>query len=131
DLINMDTFTQILELDEDEDDHDFSKPMVWEYFEQAEKTFLDMDHAVEKKDLPQLSSLGHFLKGSSAALGLSRVQDSCEKIQHYGHLRDEDAKKDLTADEAFNAIVKMLKRVQLQYNEAQLWLKDFYGDEAA
>jgi len=41
----------------------------------------------EKKDgdyLKTLSELGHFLKGSSATLGLTKVKDSCEKIQHYG-----------------------------------------------
>jgi hypothetical protein len=42
----MDTFSQILELDEDEETHDFSRPMVWDYFEQAEKTFREMDDAV-------------------------------------------------------------------------------------
>lgn len=41
----METFSQILELDEDEDDHDFSRPMVYDYFEQAEKTFGEMDEA--------------------------------------------------------------------------------------
>ena len=45
-LIDMETFSQILELDEDEETHDFSRPMVWEYFEQAEKTFREMDDAV-------------------------------------------------------------------------------------
>lgn len=45
-LIDMDTFSQILELDEDEETHDFSRPMVWDYFEQAEKTFREMDDAV-------------------------------------------------------------------------------------
>ena len=34
-------------------------------------------------------SLGHFLKGSSATPGLTKVKDSCEKIQHYGARKDE------------------------------------------
>ncbi|PPQ81282.1 hypothetical protein CVT25_015066 [Psilocybe cyanescens] len=125
-LINMETFGQILELDEDEDSHDFSQPMVWEYFEQAEKTFSDMNEAHERKDLQALSQLGHFLKGSSAALGLARVQNSCEKIQHYGQLRDEVANKDLSPSEALDKTSKLLKRVKKEYNEAQVWLKDFY-----
>lgn len=125
----MDTFSQILELDEDEETHDFSRPMVWEYFEQAEKTFREMDDAVEKKDLPSLSSLGHFLKGSSAALGLSRVQNSCEKIQHSGVQRDEEANKNLTPEEALKSIQKLLKQVKVDYYEAQTWFKDFFGEE--
>ncbi|KAF9485867.1 histidine-phosphotransfer domain, HPT domain-containing protein [Pholiota conissans] len=124
----MDTFTQILELDEDEENHDFSQPMVWEYFEQAEKTFGDMDDALKQRDLNTLSGLGHFLKGSSAALGLSRVQDSCEKIQHLGHRLD--GSRQLSDDEALAKITKMVKRVRIQYGEAQKWLKDFYGEVA-
>jgi osomolarity two-component system phosphorelay intermediate protein YPD1 len=34
-------------------------------------------------DLAQISSLGYFLRGSSVALGLTKVTDSCEKIQSY------------------------------------------------
>lgn len=79
------------------------------------------------EDLKRLSDLGHFLKGSSAALGLSRVQDSCEKIQHYGHLRDEEKKTDLSPTEALDRIVKTVKRVKIDYDEAQIWLTEFFG----
>jgi len=128
-LINMDTFGQILELDEDEETHDFSRPMVSEYFEQAEKTFAQMDKALAEKDLLELSDRGHFLKGSSAALGLSRVQNTCEMIQHHGHLRDEEANVDLTREEALERLEKLLKRVKREYIEAQIWLKEFFGPE--
>jgi len=125
----METFNQILELDEDEDTHDFSQPMVWEYFEQAEKTFNEMDIALKKRDLDGLSSLGHFLKGSSAALGLSRVQDSCERIQHLGHLQDGET--EIEEGEALAKIMKMIRRVRTQYSEAKSWLIDFFGEEVA
>jgi hypothetical protein len=47
DPIDMDTFNQILELDdEDEDDREFSKGMVYEYFAQVAKTFKDLDAAL-------------------------------------------------------------------------------------
>jgi len=35
-----------------------------------------------QQDLQELSSLGHFLKGSSATLGLTKVKDMCEEMQH-------------------------------------------------
>ncbi len=41
-VVDMDTFEQILELDEDED-MEFSSEMVWQYFEQAEQAFTDME----------------------------------------------------------------------------------------
>lgn len=45
DIIDMDTFEQLLEMDE-EDDHDFSYGIVDNYFEQAEATFTEMDDAL-------------------------------------------------------------------------------------
>lgn len=82
-----------------------------------------------EKDLETLSSLGHFLKGSSAALGLSRVQHSCEQIQHLGQRRDEERDVHLTAAEALARLEIMVKRVQVQYIDAELWLKEFFAEE--
>jgi osomolarity two-component system phosphorelay intermediate protein YPD1 len=45
DLIDMNTFEQLLDMD-DEDDHEFSYSIVLNYFEQAEQTFKDMDAAL-------------------------------------------------------------------------------------
>lgn len=44
-LIDMNTFDQLLDMDE-EDDHEFSYSIVLNYFEQAEETFKDMDAAL-------------------------------------------------------------------------------------
>ncbi|KAJ7164677.1 histidine-phosphotransfer domain HPT domain-containing protein [Mycena crocata] len=125
--IDIAIFEQILELDE-EDTHDFSKEMVTAYFSQAGSTFDKMDTAFAAKDLPELSALGHFLKGSSAALGISKVQATCEKMQHYGELRDEDADKDLAADEALALIDTLLGDVKQEYADAERWLRQWYKD---
>lgn len=45
DLIDMNTFDQLLDMD-DEDDHEFSYSIVQDYFKQAEVTFEDMDAAL-------------------------------------------------------------------------------------
>lgn len=79
-------------------------------------------------DLPQLSSLGHFLKGSSAALGVIRVQNACEKIQHYGHKRDEERGVDLSEDEALKKIGQLLKDCKKDYFVAKGWLSKLYPD---
>ncbi len=46
DPINMEIFNQIIELDEDDEDLEFSTGMVEAYFAQADKTFTDMDEAL-------------------------------------------------------------------------------------
>lgn len=44
-VIDKDIFGQLLEMD-DEDDREFSKEIVWNYFDQAESTFKKMDKAL-------------------------------------------------------------------------------------
>ena len=84
----------------------------------------------ESKDLKKLSSLGHFLKGSSAALGVSAVQATCEHIQHYGALRDEVNGTDLTDETALDKIEPLLKRVKKEYAVAERWLQNWYKEHA-
>lgn len=43
DSIEASTFEQILEMDEDEDEREFSKSLVYDFFTQAESTFGKMD----------------------------------------------------------------------------------------
>lgn len=124
----MDIFSQLLEMD-DEEDREFSKSIVWNYFDQAESTFLKMDTALAKEDLPELSTLGHFLKGSSAAVGVIKVRDSCEVMQHYGKSHDADGVSQLTQPVALEKLTNTLRDVKVQYKEAEKALKIFYDEE--
>jgi len=126
-ILDMDIFRQILELDE-EGDHEFSLSMVEEYFKQAEETFRKLDKGFKDKNLPELSTLGHFLKGSSAAIGLKMVQASCEKIQYYGVKRDEEAKKDMKPEEALDKIKGQLEQLREEYAEAKRTLEDWFRE---
>lgn len=81
-----------------------------------------------RKDLSKLSSLGHFLKGSSAALGIIKVQASCEKMQHYGNLRDEEAGADLDDAEALKRIDALLLKCKKDYKAAKNWMVKMYDD---
>jgi len=135
DAIDREVFDQILELDEEGEEGElFSKDMVDAYFEQAEKTFNDMDIALGVKNLQTLSSLGHFLKGSSAALGLTKVQLSCEHIQHYGHMKEftrDGATVVIPEADAIVKITKTLARAREEYAEAKIWLDEFFADKLA
>ncbi|KAK1727204.1 hypothetical protein CaCOL14_000807 [Colletotrichum acutatum] len=129
DAIDSVTFGQILEMDEDENDRDFSQSIVFGFFEQAEETFEQMDEALEEKDLEKLSSLGHFLKGSSATLGLVKVRDSCEKIQRYGKKENEDGTAEPDEKLCLERIEKTLKDLKTEYEDAEKLLKKFFGTE--
>lgn len=43
DNIDSTTFEQILEMDDDEDEREFSKSIVYDFFDQAKSTFTKMD----------------------------------------------------------------------------------------
>lgn len=128
--IDKSTFEQILEMDDD-DDRDFSKGIVYGFFDQAESTFDKMGKALDEKKLSELSSLGHFLKGSSATLGLNKVKEACEKIQHYGAGKDETgtvAEPDESA--SLKNIETTLKEAKQDYSEVETFLRKFYGEAA-
>lgn len=87
----------------------------------------------EKKDgdyLKTLSELGHFLKGSSATLGLTKVKDSCEKIQHYGSLKDDAGTKDITEEEAQKKLKTIIAQAKEEFTEVKKVLEEFYKDTA-
>ena len=79
-----------------------------------------------QNNLPEVSSLGHFLKGSSAALGVFKVQRSCEDIQNYGQLRQNT--KIITEAEAIVKVTETLARAREEYEEAKSWLEWFYAN---
>jgi len=127
--IDAATFGQILEMDDDEDERDFSKSIVFDFFTQAENTFEKMDSYLAKRDLAQLSALGHFLKGSSATLGLTKVKDSCEKIQHFGAKKDETGTKDEQDDDVcLKRLETTIKQAKQEFTEVEKVLKHFYGE---
>ena len=94
------------------------------------RTLADQDSTRfrEAKDLATLSSLGHFLKGSSATLGLTKVKDSCEKIQHFGQKKDEAGTTDEPDEEkCLSRIEETLEAVKEEYAEVEKVLKKFYA----
>lgn len=78
------------------------------------------------KNLSELSSLGHFLKGSSAALGITKVQNTCEEIQHYGKKEDVKASHELTEADALERIQVCVKRGKGEYKVARAWLEAWF-----
>jgi len=123
DIIDVETFGQILEMDDDEEERDFSRAIVEEFFSQAETTFAEMDAKVQVGDLVGLSSLGHFLKGSSATLGLIQIKDACEAIQNNGAGLDESGTKTIGNSEALKKIETKLSKMRTDYER----VKDYFS----
>lgn len=76
--------------------------------------------------------MGHFLKGSSATLGLTKVKDGCEKIQNYGSHRDETGAQPLPDDDVcLERIRQTLAQVKKDYAVVNKALEDYYGEREA
>ncbi|GAA5972829.1 hypothetical protein JCM11641_003960 [Rhodosporidiobolus odoratus] len=125
-VVDMEVFGQLLEIDDDES-HEFSKTLAFDYITQAEATFGEIEEALQQQDLDALSRKGHFLKGSSAALGLQRVQHSCEAMQHFGKRRDQHGEgPEVSEQTALSRCRVLLKRLRGEQEEAKEWIEAFY-----
>lgn len=89
----------------------------------------ELTQGSENKNFETLSSLGHYLKGSSATLGLTKVKDSCEKIQHLGAHKDETGDKEGYEDvETLKKISDNVKVAKVEYKVAEKLLRRFFGE---
>ncbi|KNE70272.1 hypothetical protein, variant [Allomyces macrogynus ATCC 38327] len=82
DVVDMATFEELLEMDED--DPGFSQSLVENFFEQTEDVLKEMQRSLALRNLDALSRQGHFLKGSAAAIGIIELRKAFERIQYLG-----------------------------------------------
>ncbi|KAJ2715631.1 Phosphorelay intermediate protein [Coemansia spiralis] len=132
DILDLDVFNQLVLMDDENDqEHEFSREIVQSYLDQAKSTFADMDRALKSKDLSKLSSLGHFLKGSSATIGVKKVQECCKRIQYLGKLHSISGEGTVDEDEALKLIAHELQVGKREYQKAEEFLGYFYEPDSA
>jgi osomolarity two-component system phosphorelay intermediate protein YPD1 len=71
--------------------------------------------------LSELARIGHFLKGSSAAIGLKQIKICCEEIQNLNKNPDHI--------DAFQKATPLLLNLKYHYHIAEALLKEFYNTE--
>jgi osomolarity two-component system, phosphorelay intermediate protein YPD1 len=80
----------------------------------------------ENKELAALADLGHFLKGSSATLGLVYVRDSCEKIQHFGSHKDETGTlEEPDVDVCLKRLATTIKQAKTEFEDVEKVLRRY------
>ncbi|TPX46867.1 hypothetical protein CcCBS67573_g10289 [Chytriomyces confervae] len=78
-------------------------------------------------DIESLGRLGHFQKGSSAALGLRKVRNTCEQIQHLGRRIDKDGNALRLSDaEILEHLDRLVRQLFVVNREAENWLREFF-----
>lgn len=137
---------------DDDDSRDFSKGLAQQYVEQAAETFDSMDEALcvyccihiqsatqslirlvrydrSAKDLDRLSKLGHFLKGSSASIGLVSVSKNCAAMQNYGSCKDEAGTSNISSEDALKNCTDLIPKLKVEQTKAKKWLEEFYKEK--
>lgn len=104
------------------------RPSAWKIVLEPELTTALSGSA--EKDLNELSSLGHFLKGSSATLGFNKVRDSCQVIQQYGHKQTLDGTDEPDEEVCLKKITEALKTVKVDFAELEKELKIFFNSDS-
>jgi osomolarity two-component system phosphorelay intermediate protein YPD1 len=83
----------------------------------------------QENNLQALSDKGHFLKGSSATLGFTKIKDECEKIQNYGRKKDETGTIDEPdTEKCLRLIDESLTEAKKAYKVVEALMKRFYGE---
>ncbi|KAK7679300.1 hypothetical protein QCA50_017687 [Cerrena zonata] len=136
-LVEWSVFSELIAMDEDEEG--FSKSLFQTFVDQFIETFKEIDDNIKEKNLDKLSSLGHYLKGSAAALGLIKISSQCERIQNYGHknnfdnfeLKKEEDKKLKDTDDDFwiKLIEDALENARDGFEKSKSALNDYFDDE--
>jgi osomolarity two-component system phosphorelay intermediate protein YPD1 len=80
------------------------------------------------EDLAELSSLGHFLKGSSATLGFIKVRDNCQVIQQYGHKLNLDGAPEPDEKVCLRKITEALQAAKDDTAKLETMIKKFFGE---
>lgn len=81
-VVDMQSFNQILALDENDPNREFSKTLIWAWCDQAEMAVEEMEIYLARDNIVDAANKAHYLKGSSASLGLLRVSHTCQSIYH-------------------------------------------------
>lgn len=82
------------------------------------------------KNLSELSRLGHFLKGSSATLGFTRIKDSCQIIQQYGSNLNVDGSAEPDEAVCLRRIEDALIAVKTDKDALEQQMQKFFGSGA-
>lgn len=132
-LVAWPVFSELIAMDEDEEG--FSKNLFQTFKDQVLETFEELDENIASKNLDKLSSLGHYLKGSAAALGLTSISSQCERIQNYGHRVNFDnfvpeTTIDKESDDYWIILIEdALDKARDGFERSELALNEYFDDD--
>jgi HPt (histidine-containing phosphotransfer) domain-containing protein len=85
-FLNHEMFEQLIELERE--DPGFLKDIIATFISQATSSLESLQIQLAQRNLPEISRIGHLLKGASAVIGLSTLSSTFERIQYLGESND-------------------------------------------
>ncbi|OBA26967.1 hypothetical protein HANVADRAFT_24163 [Hanseniaspora valbyensis NRRL Y-1626] len=114
-------------VDTDLSQNGFSRDLLSQLKDQCKETFGKIDSLINNKgDLKEISSLGHFLKGSSSALGLPRIAYYCELIQNIALKKELKFVCSLNDDLLYQFLKQSLDCAQQEFHDTLDKLNVYY-----
>ncbi|KAH7124796.1 hpt domain-containing protein [Dactylonectria macrodidyma] len=124
--VDMIWFSEILSMDESEK-REFSKSIVFAFFEQVWETLDKLDTALADKDFKEIASLSVFLIGSSATLGFVNINNRCKEIQQYCWEENIGGTSWHDEEARIAHITVALEMLKTEHNELEEALKMFFS----
>ncbi|KIL87163.1 hpt domain-containing protein [Fusarium avenaceum] len=120
----MDAFGQILEMDDEEDDMEFSFSVTGSFLE-AETFYPKIEDAINRGDFDEIYSHAYYLFGVASSMGAIKVRSTCEELKRLG--KRQDLHGDRMDDElALQRAADVLVNAKVAYGQTADVFRKFY-----
>ncbi|KAH8817376.1 hypothetical protein F5884DRAFT_853794 [Xylogone sp. PMI_703] len=128
-VIDWDIFEQILEMDEDPDEHEFSKAIVTEYFQRTNEMLDRLTQHFDQRDFNSLLMIGNEMKGMAATLGLDTLRTIGEDIRDISWRIRNGVRDGLNVDSQVKILGGLLLKGKAESKKAEDLFRGFYSYE--
>ncbi|KAH6962850.1 hypothetical protein DER45DRAFT_551948 [Fusarium avenaceum] len=126
DLIDMDTFSQITEMDDD-GDREFSSALCTSWIKQVEEGFEELDQAIANAEFDKISSYSHHLHGLSEPLGTIKVISTFKDLQRLGNREDPTGSGKLDNETALLKAAYLMQEGKEYYKQTETIIRKALG----
>ncbi|KAF5001523.1 hypothetical protein FGRMN_994 [Fusarium graminum] len=121
-VIDESTFTQLLEMDDD-NERDFSSSVCFEWIDQSEGNYTNIEEAIESGNLEDLHKIADYCCGLAATIGAKKVVSTLE------HLKKLSERKELDDATALHQAAGVLREYKAAHEEAVAAVRDILETE--
>ncbi|KAI6765489.1 hypothetical protein HG530_006559 [Fusarium avenaceum] len=126
DLIDIDKFSQILEMDDD-GDRGYSSSICEAWMEEVEAGFARLEQAINSAEFDKISTYARDRRGTSEALGAIKVSNTFKDLQQLGEREDPTGGGKLDDETALQKAADLLREGREDYKETAALIEKALG----